>query len=145
MARQNDRRGTAAAPRADTPTTGRHAITRPRRIRGRVGRDPRSGQGAGVAPCGSQLGYVGGESEVLQDSLDHRRLFDQRHEAQPPAAARTGQDIAPQVGCAIRPAVPQRQPDLAVYGVVVGLEDWISAEDNIRILDAIGSDYIAVY
>lgn len=31
------------------------------------------------------------------------------------------------------------------YGVVVGLEDWISAEDNIRILDAIGSDYIAVY
>ena len=31
------------------------------------------------------------------------------------------------------------------YGVVVGLEDWISAEDNLRILDAIGSDYIAVY
>jgi sugar phosphate isomerase/epimerase len=31
------------------------------------------------------------------------------------------------------------------YGVVVGLEDWISAEDNIKILDAIGSDYVAVY
>src|SRR5688572_17046419 len=31
------------------------------------------------------------------------------------------------------------------YGVVVGLEDWISAEDNIKLLDAIGSDYIAVY
>jgi sugar phosphate isomerase/epimerase len=31
------------------------------------------------------------------------------------------------------------------YGVVVGLEDWISAEDNIRILDAVGSDYVAVY
>lgn len=31
------------------------------------------------------------------------------------------------------------------YGVVVALEDWISAEDNIRILDAIGSDYVAVY
>jgi L-ribulose-5-phosphate 3-epimerase len=31
------------------------------------------------------------------------------------------------------------------YEVVVGLEDWISAEDNIRLLDAIGSDYIAVY
>ena len=31
------------------------------------------------------------------------------------------------------------------YGVVVGLEDWISAEDNIAILDAIGSDYVAVY
>jgi L-ribulose-5-phosphate 3-epimerase len=31
------------------------------------------------------------------------------------------------------------------HGVVVGLEDWISAEDNIRILDAIGSDYVAVY
>jgi L-ribulose-5-phosphate 3-epimerase len=30
-------------------------------------------------------------------------------------------------------------------GVVVGLEDWISAEDNIRILDAVGSDYVAVY
>jgi len=31
------------------------------------------------------------------------------------------------------------------YGVVVGLEDWISAEDNIRLIDAIGSDYVAVY
>jgi L-ribulose-5-phosphate 3-epimerase len=31
------------------------------------------------------------------------------------------------------------------YDVVVGLEDWIIAEDNIKILDAIGSDYIAVY
>ena len=31
------------------------------------------------------------------------------------------------------------------YGVVVGLEDWIPAEDNIRLLDAIGSDYVAVY
>ena len=30
-------------------------------------------------------------------------------------------------------------------GVVVALEDWISAEDNIRLLDAIGSDYIGVY
>jgi sugar phosphate isomerase/epimerase len=31
------------------------------------------------------------------------------------------------------------------YGVVVGLEDWISAEDNNKLLDAIGSEYIAVY
>jgi len=31
------------------------------------------------------------------------------------------------------------------YGVVVSIEDWISAEDNIRLLDAIGSDYVAVY
>jgi sugar phosphate isomerase/epimerase len=31
------------------------------------------------------------------------------------------------------------------YGVVVGLEDWISAEDNIKVLDAIGSEYVAVY
>ena len=31
------------------------------------------------------------------------------------------------------------------YGVVVALEDWVSAEDNIRLLDAIGSDYVAVY
>ncbi|HEY2930111.1 MAG TPA: sugar phosphate isomerase/epimerase family protein [Acidobacteriota bacterium] len=30
-------------------------------------------------------------------------------------------------------------------GVVVGLEDWISAEDNIRLLDAIGSDYVGIY
>jgi L-ribulose-5-phosphate 3-epimerase len=30
-------------------------------------------------------------------------------------------------------------------GVVIGLEDWISAEDNIRLLDAIGSDFVAVY
>jgi sugar phosphate isomerase/epimerase len=31
------------------------------------------------------------------------------------------------------------------YGVVVGLEDWISAEDNIKLIDAIGSDYVASY
>jgi sugar phosphate isomerase/epimerase len=31
------------------------------------------------------------------------------------------------------------------YGVVVALEDWISAEDNIKLLDAIGSEYVAVY
>jgi L-ribulose-5-phosphate 3-epimerase len=31
------------------------------------------------------------------------------------------------------------------HGVVVALEDWISAEDNIKIVDAIGSDYVAVY
>jgi L-ribulose-5-phosphate 3-epimerase len=31
------------------------------------------------------------------------------------------------------------------FDVVVGLEDWISAEDNIRLLEAIGSDHVAVY
>ena len=31
------------------------------------------------------------------------------------------------------------------YDVVVGLEDWVSAEDNIKLVDAIGSDYVAVY
>jgi L-ribulose-5-phosphate 3-epimerase len=31
------------------------------------------------------------------------------------------------------------------YDVVVGLEDWISAQDNIKLLDAIGSDWVAVY
>ena len=31
------------------------------------------------------------------------------------------------------------------HGVVVGIEDWISAEDNLRLLDAIGSEYVAVY
>ena len=30
-------------------------------------------------------------------------------------------------------------------GVVVALEDWISADDNIRLLDAIGSDSVGVY
>jgi len=30
-------------------------------------------------------------------------------------------------------------------GVVVALEDWISADDNIKLLDAIGSDYVGVY
>ncbi len=33
----------------------------------------------------------------------------------------------------------------ARYDVVVGLEDWISAEDNLKLLDAIGSDHVAVY
>jgi L-ribulose-5-phosphate 3-epimerase len=31
------------------------------------------------------------------------------------------------------------------FDVVVALEDWISAEDNIKLLDAIGSDHVAVY
>jgi L-ribulose-5-phosphate 3-epimerase len=31
------------------------------------------------------------------------------------------------------------------HGVVIGIEDWISAEDNLRLLDAIGSDHVAVY
>ena len=31
------------------------------------------------------------------------------------------------------------------YDVVVAVEDWLSAEDNIKLLDAIGSDYVAVY
>ena len=31
------------------------------------------------------------------------------------------------------------------FGVVVAVEDWISAEENIRLLDAIGSDHVAVY
>lgn len=31
------------------------------------------------------------------------------------------------------------------HEVVVAIEDWISAEDNMRLLDAIGSPYIAVY
>jgi len=30
-------------------------------------------------------------------------------------------------------------------GVVVALEDWISADDNLRLLDAIGSDFVGVY
>lgn len=30
-------------------------------------------------------------------------------------------------------------------GVVVALEDWISADDNIRLLDAIASDFVGVY
>ena len=30
-------------------------------------------------------------------------------------------------------------------GVVVALEDWISADDNLKLLDAIGSDFVGVY
>jgi L-ribulose-5-phosphate 3-epimerase len=30
-------------------------------------------------------------------------------------------------------------------GVVVALEDWISADDNLRLLDAIGSEHVGVY
>jgi len=31
------------------------------------------------------------------------------------------------------------------YDVVVAIEDWISAQDNIKLLDAIGSSHIAIY
>jgi sugar phosphate isomerase/epimerase len=31
------------------------------------------------------------------------------------------------------------------HDVVVAIEDWISAEDNVKLLDAIGSDYVAIY
>ena len=31
------------------------------------------------------------------------------------------------------------------YDVVVGIEDWIPAEDNLQLLDAIGSDHVGVY
>jgi integrase len=78
---------------------------------------------------------------VSQDSLHHRRLFNERHEAQPPAAARRAQParrgedavvenqvdsrprrqhgepleqfqrIKTQVRRPVRPAVPQREPD----------------------------------
>jgi len=30
-------------------------------------------------------------------------------------------------------------------GVVVSLEDWLSGEDNLKLIDAIGSDYVGVY
>jgi sugar phosphate isomerase/epimerase len=30
-------------------------------------------------------------------------------------------------------------------GVVVALEDWNTAEDNLKVLDAIGSDYVGIY
>jgi hypothetical protein len=43
--------------------------------------------GAGRWPCGARLWDVGGEPEVSQDSLDHLRLVNQRHEPQPPPAA----------------------------------------------------------
>ena len=46
--------------------------------------------GAGWWPCGARLGDVGGQPEVSQDSLDHRRLVNQRHEAQPPPIAVAG-------------------------------------------------------
>jgi hypothetical protein len=49
--------------------------------------------GARWWPRVARLGDLGGEPKVSQDSLDHRRLVNQRREAQPPTAARTGQDV----------------------------------------------------
>ena len=43
--------------------------------------------------CRPRLGCLRRQAEVSQDSLHHRRLFNQRHEAQPPATPRTRQDI----------------------------------------------------
>ncbi len=31
------------------------------------------------------------------------------------------------------------------YDVVVAIEDWISAEDNVKLIDAIGSSHVAIY
>ena len=31
------------------------------------------------------------------------------------------------------------------FDVVVGIEDWLPAEDDLRLLDAIGSDHVAIY
>ncbi len=83
---------------------------------------------AGAAPV--PLGYLPRQAEVSQDSLHHRRLFNERHEARPPA--RRGEDavvenqvdsrprrqhgepleqfqrIKTQVRRPVRPAVPQR-------------------------------------
>ena len=62
---------------------GRRALTRRRRIRGHLATDPSIGStGHGGGRAGARLGAVGGEPEVSQDSLDHGRLVNQRHEAQ---------------------------------------------------------------
>ena len=47
----------------------------------------------GRRPCGTRLGYVGGEPEVSQDSLDHRRVFNQRDQTQSPTAGWTRQHV----------------------------------------------------
>jgi len=47
----------------------------------------------GRRPGRPRLGYLRRQAEVSHDSLHNRRLFNERHEAQPPAAARTRQDI----------------------------------------------------
>jgi hypothetical protein len=44
-------------------------------------------------PCRSRLGNLRRQAEVSQDPLHHSRMLNQSHEAQPPAAARTRQDI----------------------------------------------------
>ena len=44
-------------------------------------------------PCRPRLGYLRRQAGVSHDSLHHRRLFNQGHEAQPSPAARTRQDI----------------------------------------------------
>jgi hypothetical protein len=47
----------------------------------------------GGRPCGARLGYVGEQPEVSQDSLNHRRLFNQRDQMAPRA-----QDYSSMVG-----------------------------------------------
>lgn len=42
---------------------------------------------------GENDGYLCRQAEVSHGSLHHRRLFNERHEAQPPTAARTRRDI----------------------------------------------------
>jgi hypothetical protein len=42
-----------------------------------------------------RLGDIGGQTEVSQDSLHHRRLLDQRDEPQPSAAAGTPRTSSP--------------------------------------------------
>jgi hypothetical protein len=49
----------------------------------------------GRRPCRPRLGYLRREAEMSQDSLHDRRLFNQRHEAQPSPAARARQDLEP--------------------------------------------------
>jgi hypothetical protein len=49
----------------------------------------------GRRPCRPRLGYLRRQAEVSQHSLHHSCLLNQGHEVQPPAAARTRQDIEP--------------------------------------------------
>src|SRR2546422_10154686 len=49
----------------------------------------------GRRPGGPRLGYPRRQAEVSQDSLHHRRLFNERHGAQPPAAATNRSHASP--------------------------------------------------
>ena len=72
---------------APTPLfAGCDALTKRHPIREHPGADPRASRVDGWRPRRPRLGDLRRQAEVSQDALHHRRLVNQRHEAQPPTA-----------------------------------------------------------